>query len=66
MDIMVNGKSREIAADTTIERLLADFELGHERIAVEYNREILQSSDFGRIVLKDGDQLEIVRFVGGG
>jgi sulfur carrier protein len=35
-------------------------------VAVEYNREILPKPRYGETVLKEGDFLEIVQFVGGG
>jgi len=35
-------------------------------VAVERNREIVPKSTFARVVLSDGDALEIVQFVGGG
>lgn len=37
-----------------------------ERVAVELNGEIIPKAAFGQTVLKDGDQLEVVSFVGGG
>jgi sulfur carrier protein len=35
-------------------------------IAVEYNEEIISKEQYERIILKEGDVLEIVRFMGGG
>jgi sulfur carrier protein len=35
-------------------------------VVVECNREILQRNKFDHVVLKDGDELELIRFVGGG
>lgn len=37
-----------------------------DRIAVELNEEIVPKARYGEVVAKDGDVLEIVRFVGGG
>lgn len=66
MDIYVNGKTRSIEEDTTIDQLIQQLDLADERIAVEHNRSILEATQFSNIVLKTGDTLEIVRFVGGG
>ncbi|KPV40934.1 thiamine biosynthesis protein ThiS [Alicyclobacillus ferrooxydans] len=66
MDIYVNGKTRSIEENTTIEQLIERLHLAHERIAVEHNRSILEAAQFFNVVLKAGDTLEIVRFVGGG
>jgi sulfur carrier protein len=35
-------------------------------VVVEHNREILHRNKFDRVVLNDGDELELIRFVGGG
>ena len=37
-----------------------------ELVAVECNGQIVPRAEFGTVVLKDGDELEIVSFVGGG
>ena len=37
-----------------------------QRIAVELNEEILPKANYAATVLKDGDVVEIVNFVGGG
>ena len=46
--------------------LLAALELQPRKIAVERNLEIVPKSLFGETTLADGDQIEIVQFVGGG
>jgi sulfur carrier protein len=66
MEVSINGKAREIEANTTVEQLIKQLDLTNERIAVEYNRDILAATQFSSITLKSGDTLEIVRFVGGG
>ncbi len=63
--LTVNGDARRTAAET-----IADFvrELGLEpkKVAVEHNGEISPRSGLEAVMLTDGDQLEIVHFVGGG
>jgi thiamine biosynthesis protein ThiS len=66
MDIYVNGKTRPIEENTTVEQLIRQLGLADERIAVEHNRSILAATQFSNVVLRTGDSLEIVRFVGGG
>ncbi|GEO24958.1 hypothetical protein AAC03nite_07430 [Alicyclobacillus acidoterrestris] len=66
MKITVNGKSLEVSANSTVQQLVEQLDLGHERIAVEHNQHILEPGDFATATIEEGDTLEIVRFVGGG
>lgn len=66
MTITVNGKPREVATGTTLEKLVHDLGLDKSRIAVEVNREIVRKVDYAGAVLRPGDSIEIVTFVGGG
>ena len=65
--IKLNGEPRQIAAGTSIASLVAD-DLGLDptRVAVERNREIAARSGWPETLLLDGDEVEIVHFVGGG
>ena len=64
--LTVNGEAREVAAGTTIAGLIAQLGLGGKRVAVERNRTIAPRATHAEVVLADGDQLELVTFVGGG
>jgi thiamine biosynthesis protein ThiS len=64
--IVLNGESRDVTSNITVQLLLAEFELGTERIAVERNGTIIKKSDYASTILEDSDTLEVVRFVGGG
>lgn len=66
MRITVNGEDRDLAATMTVSGLLDDLGLDARKIAVERNREIVQRTKFPQVTLEDGDQLEIVHFIGGG
>lgn len=66
MRLTVNGETREAPNGATLQDLLASLEIDGRRVAVERNREIAPKSLWSQIVLADGDQLEIVQFVGGG
>lgn len=46
--------------------MLADMDISGQRVAVELNEEIVPKAKYGETVLKDGDKVEVVRFVGGG
>ena len=63
--VKVNGKERDLAGKTVAEYLLTtDYDA--KRIAVERNGEIVFKSQYSETVLKDGDSIEVVSFVGGG
>ena len=66
MRLTVNGEMREAPDSATIADLLASLEIEGARVAVERNREIAPKSLWASTSLQDGDQLEIVQFVGGG
>ncbi len=66
MRVEVNGEPREVAAETTLARLVEHLALAPERLAVELNREVVRRKDWPQTVLKEGDRVEIVHFVGGG
>jgi thiamine biosynthesis protein ThiS len=66
MTIVVNGRSRALDASSTIQQLLESLGLDATQVAVEHNRQILPRLRFAETPLADGDQLEIIHFVGGG
>ena len=64
--ITINGQALENQEGATLLELLEaqGYRLGV--IAVEYNGKILKKEDYSEILLRDGDKLEVVSFVGGG
>ena len=65
MKIKVNGDGREISAGQTIAALVADYNLTPDKVAVELNRRLVRTERYDT-ALKEGDEVEIVTFVGGG
>ena len=65
MTIRVNGEDRDLPEGTTIRQLVAQFRLVPEKVAIELNRRLVRSDKYDQ-VLKSGDVVEIVTFVGGG
>ena len=63
--VSINGKQYDIAGVTFAE-FLKTTEYDFKRIAVELNGDILPKSRYAETVLLDGDNVEIVSFVGGG
>ena len=66
MKIRVNGEEKEIENGLTVSRLLEELQIRPGRVVVELNRDIVSREAHGSILLKEGDALEIVHFVGGG
>ncbi len=66
MRITVNGNPREVAEGQPLPALLADLGAAAEHVAIEHNGEILERTELAGVVLRAGDRLELVRFVGGG
>ncbi len=66
MDVTVNGEPHALDERITVATLIEQLELTDARIAVEINREILARQNFDSHRLKSGDQVEIVRAIGGG
>jgi thiamine biosynthesis protein ThiS len=64
--ITVNGKRHELDPLGSVADLLEQLELTAQHVAVERNREIVPRATYAEAQLQDGDQLEIVTFVGGG
>jgi sulfur carrier protein len=64
--IVLNGKETQIRDGMTLADFIRDKGLEPDRIVVEHNRQIPEKEDWGRVVLKERDRLEVLRFVGGG
>jgi len=55
-----------VAGSLTVSELLSRLEIDARRVAVEHNLIVLKRAAFGDTLVRDGDQVEIVNFVGGG
>ncbi len=67
MRIKVNGESFETTRAGTIFELLHELKIESARVAaVEVNLSIIKRAEFSTFKLKEGDEIEIVNFVGGG
>ncbi|MDY0213079.1 MAG: sulfur carrier protein ThiS [Desulfuromonadaceae bacterium] len=66
MQLKINGKTLEVKDGCDIATLLQQLGLKADRVAVEHNHNIVMCRDFDTTMLQNGDQIEIVNFVGGG
>jgi len=66
LQITVNGDHVEVPGPVTVAELLDRLDIDPRRVAVEHNLTVLKRTLFGDTLVRDGDQVEIVNFVGGG
>lgn len=66
MRITVNGEPLELAAPLPIVALLAHLNIDGRRVAVEHNLVVVKKDQYETAVIREGDAIEIVNFVGGG
>ena len=66
MTIQLNGEPFDIAGPVTIGALLAALNIDPRIVAVEHNVVVIKRQHYDDTFIKDGDEVEIVRFVGGG
>ncbi len=64
--ITVNGETRRVPENTSIAHLARMLELDPAKVAVECNRHVIPRTTLETVTLHEGDELEIVHFVGGG
>ena len=64
--ITLNGDPFEVAGPLTVSELLTRLEIDARRVAVEYNLVVLKRTAFDTTVVREGDAIEVVNFVGGG
>ena len=66
VSITVNGEHKRVTAGLTIAQLAEELGLIPAKLAVERNLEVVPRSTLNEVIVEDGDELEIVHFVGGG
>jgi len=69
MKLQINGEPRDfsdVSSPFMLAALVEKLGMKADRVAIELNRDIAPRDRWSQTALKDGDQLEIVHFVGGG
>ena len=64
--ISVNGKTRTLETELSLQDLLQDLGMTTGRIAVELNGNIVPRSQFSSQLIGNLDSIEIVQAIGGG
>ncbi|CCO08574.1 sulfur carrier protein ThiS [Desulforamulus hydrothermalis] len=66
MKIFLNGKELAVEPGSTVACLLNRRGLRPDSIIVEYNYRLVKQDEWATIILQEGDNIEVLRFVGGG
>ncbi len=66
LSVRINGEHRRVPGNTTIAEMVNQLGLDPLRVAVERNLAVVPRGTLGEVQVEDGDDYEIVTFVGGG
>jgi thiamine biosynthesis protein ThiS len=66
MRVKVNGQDAQFEAGMSLDRLISAYRLKPEQVVIELNRKVPAKSVWATTLLAEGDEVEIVKFLGGG
>ncbi|AFM41432.1 thiamine biosynthesis protein ThiS [Desulfosporosinus acidiphilus SJ4] len=66
MKITINGEMVELTGSLSLQKWVEEQSIPTRTVIIEYNGEIVPEELWRNTVLKQGDKLEILKFVGGG
>jgi sulfur carrier protein len=66
VQITLNGDPFDLSGPLTVSELLVRLDIDARRVAVEHNLVVLKRAVFDATIVREGDHVEIVNFVGGG
>jgi sulfur carrier protein len=66
IEIQLNGEPYRLEGDAHLTALIEKLNMKRGRVAVELNGEVVPRAEHANVVLRAGDRLEIINFVGGG
>lgn len=64
--VVINGIAKSISMGCSLRQVLESLDVATKGVAVEVNRKLVSHDQFDVFQIQDGDQIEIVSFVGGG
>jgi|TARA_B100000768_G_C11141039_1_gene316101 thiamine biosynthesis protein ThiS len=64
--IKVNGKNKTIDKGSSLHELVEGLKIPIKKVAIEFNKEIVNKKKIKKIKLQNNDVVEIVHFIGGG
>jgi thiamine biosynthesis protein ThiS len=66
MTIRLNGEPHQLAAPLSVTALLVSLDIDPRRVAVEHNLIVVKRAAYDTTIVSEGDEVEVVNFVGGG
>lgn len=66
MNLWINGENRTVQSAANLRALLQVLDINPEAVVVEHNQHVVSRKSLSEVSLNEGDQVEIVQFVGGG
>ncbi len=66
MKLILNGEEKVFEDGLSLEAAIAQLGVRKETVVAEVNRKIIKNTERAQCQLKDGDQVELIQFVGGG
>ncbi|MBO8155524.1 MAG: sulfur carrier protein ThiS [Bacillaceae bacterium] len=67
MNLVINGQQKSVSEHIrTIEELMNELKLNPQLVIVEQNGQVIDKQSYSVAPVNEGDQLELVKFVGGG
>ena len=66
MKVILNGEAKVFNDGLSLDAVIQQLGVRRETVVAEVNRKIVKNEDRAQCLLKDGDQVELIQFVGGG
>lgn len=66
ISVRINGKTRAVAAGRSVRALMEALEVDPRGVVVEVNKTIVRRPELAAVTVREGDEIELVHFVGGG
>ncbi len=66
MEIFINGEKKELTEQLKLLNLIQKFKINSKNLIIEINGEFVDNQNYEKVVVKAGDKIELIRFIGGG
>ena len=64
--IKLNGRNKSVDHGSNLNELVSKLNIPIKKVAIEFNKEIIDKKNIKKIKLNNNDVIEIVHFIGGG
>lgn len=66
ISVRINGETREFDQPLTVREILSDLAIKEGTVAIAVNESVVPKAEWDKILIQDGDRVEIIRVVAGG